>query len=123
MNIREYWHRVLKQDAEGIRPFFHPDAYVNWYNTNERFTAEEFIRANCEYPGDWDGEIELTVCAENQVITAVRVYSTSQQASFHVTSFFLLCEDRIIRLDEYWGDDGEAPQWRKDLHIGSKISE
>jgi len=29
--------------------------------------------------------------------------------------------DRIKLLDEYWGDDGTAPQWRKDKHIGKSI--
>lgn len=24
-------------------------------------------------------------------------------------------------MDEYWGDDGEAPQWRIDKHIGTEI--
>ncbi|NLJ40498.1 MAG: nuclear transport factor 2 family protein, partial [Clostridiales bacterium] len=24
-------------------------------------------------------------------------------------------------LDEYWGDDGPIPQWRKDMHIGKPI--
>ena len=38
--------------------FFAPGAQVLWPNTNERFTAEEFIRANCEYPGAWEGEVE-----------------------------------------------------------------
>lgn len=26
--------------------------------TNEHFTVEEYIRANCEYPREWDGEIQ-----------------------------------------------------------------
>ncbi len=24
-------------------------------------------------------------------------------------------------VDEYWEDDGEPPQWRQDMNIGSKI--
>lgn len=39
-----------------------------------KFTVEEYIRANCEYPREWDG--------------------------------------KILSLDEYWEDDGAAPQWR-----------
>ena len=64
MEIKEFWDAVLRQDADEIREYFHPDAWVNWHNTNEHFTVEE-----------------------------------------------------------YWGDDGPAPQWRQDKHIGTKIKE
>ena len=58
MNIKNFWYDVLRQDADAIRAYFYPDAWVNWHNTNEHFTLEEFIRANCEYPNQWDGEVE-----------------------------------------------------------------
>ena len=58
MDIKAFWDAVLRQDADEIREYFHPTAFVNWHNTNEHFTVEEFIRANCEYPGEWDGEVE-----------------------------------------------------------------
>ena len=48
MDLERYWQAVLRQDRETLRGFFHPDAWVNWHNTGERFTVEEFIRANCE---------------------------------------------------------------------------
>ena len=35
MNIREFWDAVLRQDADEIREYFHPGAWVNWHNTNE----------------------------------------------------------------------------------------
>ena len=57
MDIKAFWDAVLRQDANVIREYFHPTAFVNWHNTNEHFTVEEFIRANCEYPGEWDGEV------------------------------------------------------------------
>ena len=83
MNIQQFWSDVLAQRADEIREYFHADAYVNWHCSNEHFTVEEFIRANCDYPGDWDGEVE-----------------------------------KIIAMDEYWADDGEAPKWRQDMKIG-----
>lgn len=58
MEIKDFWRAVLRQDAKEIRTYFHPDAYINWHCTNEQFTVEEFIRANCEYSGEWDGEVE-----------------------------------------------------------------
>ena len=46
MDIEAFWNAVLRQDADAIREYFHPDTYANRHNTNEHFTAEEFIRAN-----------------------------------------------------------------------------
>ena len=42
MNIKNFWYDVLRQDADAIRAYFYPDAWVNWHNTNEHFTLEEF---------------------------------------------------------------------------------
>lgn len=123
MNIQAYWEAALCQDAEAMQKFFAPGAVINWHNTNERFTPEEFIRANCEYPGNWAGEIEKLFSLQNKIITVVHVYSADQAQHFHVTSIFRVDGEKIASIDEYWGDDGEAPQWRKDLHIGRKIKE
>lgn len=121
MDIRRFWADVLRQDADAIRAYFHPDAVIRWHCTNEQFTVEEFIRANCEYPGDWGGEIERVERSGELLITVVHVFPKDCSASFHVTSFIRTAEDRIAAVDEYWADDGTAPQWRQALHIGSKI--
>lgn len=122
MNVNHFWQAVIRQDAAAIRSYFHEDGYVNWHCTNEHFTVEEYIRANCEYPGEWDGEMERMHRIDDLVITAMHVYTKDGELSFHVTSFLLLKDDKIVAMDEYWGDDGQAPQWRLDKHIGSKIS-
>ena len=119
--IKKFWSAVLRQDAAAIREYFHPDAFVNWHNTNEHFTVEEFIRANCEYPGSWDGEVERIITTDSQIITATHVFSRDRALSFHVTSFICFTDGKITSMDEYWGDDGDAPQWRQEMHIGTKI--
>ncbi|MCM1299648.1 MAG: nuclear transport factor 2 family protein [Firmicutes bacterium] len=121
MDIKGYWRDVLNQDEKAIAAYFHENACINWHNTDERFTVCEFIRANCEYPGEWCGEIERVKEMGNLLVTAVRVFDKDRSASFHVTSFIKLLNDKIVSLDEYWGDDGKAPQWRLDLNIGNKI--
>jgi len=55
----------------------------------------------------------------NIIITAAHVWS--KESSFHVTSFFEMLDNRIKVLDEYWGDDDTAPQWRIDKNIGKPI--
>ncbi len=121
IDIHKFWAAVLNQDADAIRAFFTPMAYVNWHNTNEHFTVEEFIRANCEYPGDWIGEVEKEIHVDDTIITATHVETKDGSLSFHVTSFIQVKDGKIVAVDEYWGDDGEAPQWRQDMKIGSKI--
>ncbi len=121
MDINGYWKAALSQQPEAMKAFFHPDAFVNWHNTNEHFTVEEFIRANCEYPGSWDGEIERIEKLPNLIITVVHVYSRDEKISCHVTSFMRIIDDKISSIDEYWGDDGTPPQWRRNKHIGTPI--
>lgn len=121
MNIKGFWDAVVRQDGDAIREYFHPDAWVNWHNTNEHFTVEEFIRANCEYPGQWDGEVERIITTDTTIVTATHVYSRDGRLSFHATSFIRVVDGKIASMEEYWGDDGEAPQWRQEKHIGRKI--
>ena len=121
IDIHKFWAAVLNQDADAIRAFFTPTAYVNWHNTNEHFTVEEFIRANCEYPGDWIGEVEKEIHVDDTIITATHVATKDGKLSFHVTSFIQVKDGKIVAVNEYWGDDGEAPQWRQDMNIGRKI--
>ena len=121
INIKDFWNAVLKQNPERLRSFFSESAYINWHCTNERFIAEEYIRVNCEYPGTWDGTIERIEQIGDLIITAVNVYSTDKTDSFHVVSFIKLKDDKIISLDEYWGDDGKPPQWRLEKKLGTRI--
>ena len=121
MNIKAFWDAVLSQDRQKLEEYFHHDAVINWHCTNERFTTQEYIKANCDYPGDWAGEIERTETLGELVVTAVRVYPKSRSAFFHVVSFIHLENGKIRSMDEYWADDGEAPQWRRELHIGKPI--
>lgn len=121
LDIHKFWKAALKQDACAMKAFFDADAYVNWHNTNEHFTVDEFIRANCEYPGHWDGEIERIEKTGNLIITVTRVFAADKVLSFHAVSFIGTREDKIISIDEYWGDDGPAPQWRLDKCIGNPI--
>ena len=120
MDIKQYWTDTLRQDAGAMRQYFLENAYINWHNTNEHFTVEEFIRANCEYPGQRDGEIQRLEQLGELFISVVRVLDASGQ-SFHVTSFLQVRDGKIAAIDEYWGDDGPAPQWRLDKRIGTKI--
>ena len=51
MDIKQFWKAVIAQDEEEIRKYFHKDAYVNWHCTDEHFTVDEYIIANCDAGG------------------------------------------------------------------------
>ncbi|CAL7895524.1 nuclear transport factor 2 family protein [Fusobacterium necrophorum] len=121
MNIEKYWESTLKQRAEEMRKFFHPKAKVRFHNTNEEFTVDEFIEINCEYPGSWNGVIERIEKIGRIQIIVVQVFDREQNLFFHVTSFMEIEEDKIVSIDEYWGEDGCPPQWRLDKKIGKRI--
>ena len=119
--ILDFWQDVANQNANNLQNYFLSNATIKWHNTNEQFSVEEYIRANCEYPGDWCGEVEGIELVGNLGITATRVWLSDNSASFHATSFFEFIDDKVISLNEYWGDDGVAPQWRLDKEIGKPI--
>lgn len=121
LNIKSFWKDVLKQNKEKLKGYFYENAVIRWHCSNERFTVQEYIRANCEYPGAWDGEIERIERAGEKVITVVRVFPKDKSASFHVVSFIELKDNLIAEMDEYWSDDGEAPEWRRQMNIGRPI--
>lgn len=121
--IRAFWKAVLAQEREELSAYFTPDAVIRWHCTNEQFTVDEYIRANCDYPGKWDGTIERIDKTEAGYVTAVKVFPADYSASYHVVSFIVLENNRILSLDEYWADDGDAPEWRKKIRIGIPITE
>lgn len=122
MDIKALWDAIISQDAAELRSFFHPDAVIRWHCSNEQFTLEEYIRANCEYPGAWLGEIERCVHTDCQIIAAGHVHTADHSLSCHVVSFITLHDGLISVMDEYWGDDGPAPVWRQEMHIGKPFS-
>ena len=121
MDVKEFWIDVLKQNREKLISYFHKDAVIRWHCSNEIFTVSEYIKANCEYPGEWEGKIERIEKVENMIITAVKVYAVNKCSSFHVISFIKTENNLITEMDEYWADDTEVPEWRRKMNIGRKI--
>ena len=119
--VLNFWEDVIEQNPIKLQAYFETNAIINWHNTNESFTPEEYIIANCEYPGKWCGEVEKLEIVDDLAISVTRVWLLDNSVSVHATSFIRFCGEKIISMDEYWGDDGIAPQWRKDKKIGTPI--
>ncbi len=121
MDINKFWSDVINQNRTMLYSYFDNDAVIRWHCTNEIFTVDEYIKANCDYPGKWCGKIERIENLNNQIIIVGSVQSYDGTIKFHVTSFIKLCDNKICEMDEYWAEDGEAPAWRKKLSIGKAI--
>ena len=121
MDYKAFWLDVLSQNRERLPSWFHENAVIRWHCSNEQFTVAEYVRVNCDYPNDWTGEIERVEESRNTVILAGRVYPLDRSMSFHVVSFLRIENGKIVEMDEYWADDGEAPDWRREMKIGKPI--
>lgn len=121
MNVKDFWRQVLAQRAETIRPYFCPDAVIQWPCTNECFTLEEYLQANCDYPGQWKGEVEHVYEGNDAILTLTRVFAKDGSMSCHVTSLFEISGGKIVFLKEYWADDGPPPPWRQAMRLGRPI--
>lgn len=123
--LYHFWQAVAKQDAAVLPEYFTPEAQIRWHNSNELFSVPEFIRANCEYPGVWAGEVEqLELHPDGQrAMTITRVWSTDGSIVCRVVSFFAFVGEKIACLDEFWADVGPAPRWRQDMNIGKPLYE
>ena len=121
MDYKAFWQDVLSQNRAHLSSWFRDDAVIRWHCSNEQFTVEEYVRVNCDYPNDWNGEIERVEKTGNTVILAGRVYPVDRSMSFHVVSFLRIENEKITEMDEYWADDGEAPDWRRKMKIGKPI--
>lgn len=113
---------VAGQDRGALRSCFVPTAVIRWPNTNEEFGLEDYLTANCGYPGDWQGAVERVEETEQGAVSVARIWAEDGSASLRVVSFFRFGEDgRIAELTEYYSDDGPVPQWRQELGLGRRI--
>ena len=119
LDVEGFVKAVATQNATALRDYFTPDAVICWHDSNEQFTVEEYIRANCEYPGKWNGEIQRIETIDGGVAIVTKIFS--DESSHLVTAFIKLENGKISRLDEYYSDCGEAPEWRKAMKIGKPI--
>ncbi|MGL5693364.1 MAG: hypothetical protein ACRCXA_04750 [Peptostreptococcaceae bacterium] len=61
---------------------------IKWHCTNENFNVDEYIVANCEYPGVWNGDVERIIQFNSDIITVTRIWN--EDISCHATSFFII---------------------------------
>ncbi len=111
--VIKFWETINAADFDGLQNIMAQDANVILPNTKEIFEgSENYIRFNKDYPGKWYANVDKIFKADNEIVTAVRI-SDKENLSFYVTSFFKFKDGLISEITEYWGENGEVPQWRK----------
>lgn len=115
MDIQKYWAAIAEQDETEILSYFDEKAEVYWPNTGERFSPSQFAHINAVYPGDWHCDVKKVLQIGELWISVVHIYN--KNASLYAVSFITLVDGKILRLEEYFADDSEIPDWRKNLSL------
>lgn len=112
LKVRDFWQLFDAGEFEEAGNLLQPNAIIRWWNSREEFrgAADKFIEANRVYPGRWRITVERLESIHNLIITVVKM--VGHDISFYTTSFFTLEEERIIRIEEYWAENSEPPEWR-----------
>jgi len=118
---------IVTQNAEELKGFFDPNAIIKWEDSHEQLSVDGYIRANCEYPGSWQGKIKNIrhLKDSDADIVVVSKINDDKGFAFHIVSFITLCEHKelINHLVEYYGDINEPPQWRKDMGVAIRYTD
>ena len=117
VDLQAWWQAVCGQDEAGMRALLHPGVQVRWPNTGEVFTAEQFIRVNCAYPGQWRGELLRQEQAGDTTVLVQRIQASDGSLSLHAVSFVRLQDGLVMDLEEYWSEDGLPPIWRQRMQL------
>ncbi|MCL2353702.1 MAG: nuclear transport factor 2 family protein [Defluviitaleaceae bacterium] len=124
---KSFLNAIVTQNAKELKGFFKPDAIIKWEDSHEQLSVEGYIRANCEYPGSWQGKIKnIRHLKESDAdMVVVSKINDDKGIAFHVVSFITLCENKklITKLVEYYGDINEPPQWRKDMGVAIRYDD
>ncbi len=99
------------------------DACVYLPNTREIFRGrDKYVAFNQKYPGEWAMETEAVYTdPETDTIIAVSlVRSKTEKQSYYLTAFYHFTGTLIDRIIEYWGENGEPPEWRKKAKLSER---
>lgn len=84
--ILNLWQAVAAQDEHKLARFFTVDAQIFWPNTGERFDLSGHLRANCDYPGRWGGQVEKI--AGDSSYSVARAWSPEVVTARAVTFYY-----------------------------------
>jgi hypothetical protein len=118
MNSKEligtYWSATMEQNREALHDCFHESAQIYLHDTNELLDSKSLIDFNCASQIDYKMTVDRINLLDNGQIITITFWQSPEWNGF-ITSFFTLQDEKIIRMDEYYAQCDELPQWRTDL--------
>jgi SnoaL-like domain len=105
--LRKLWERIDAQDWDRMADLLDHKFQAHLLHTDERFTADGFVRFNRDYPGHWRAAVEDLVAAGDRAVSRTRV--SDDRETYHVASFATVQDGRISELVEVWSESGVAP--------------
>ena len=89
-------------------PLLAEDFEAHWPNTRERIHgAEKFVALNENYPGTWRCTVRRVEKTADGAVTVTEI--TDGDTTLFAVSFFTVRDGRIVRAEEYFGDNGPPP--------------
>ncbi len=118
MNEKEvvlaFWKAMESNDFTYASEFLSEDFEGYWPQSSELIAGREnFAAVNTSYPaeGIWTFSIQSIVHEGSQVVTDVKI--TDGQLKARAITFHTVIDGLIKKQVEFWPDDYEAPEWRK----------
>ncbi len=118
MNEKEvvlaFWKAMESNDFAYASEFLSEDFEGYWPQSSELIAGREcFAAVNTHYPaeGIWIFSIQSIVHEESQVVTDVKI--TDGKLKARAITFHTVIDGLIKKQVEFWPDDYEAPEWRK----------
>ncbi len=119
--VKKFWNIMSDGMFDEIGELMEENAYVWLPNTREVFKGrDKYINFNKKYPGRWIITLDRIFSKGEIVVSAVKVEAEDKSSSFYATSFFTIKDSLISEIVEYWGDNGEPPQWRVEESLSER---
>ncbi|MDF2588638.1 MAG: hypothetical protein K0S41_2479 [Anaerocolumna sp.] len=119
--VRLFWKYIDSANFEGLSEIMLDETCVWLPNTKEVFRGKnKYIEFNKQYPGRWYANVEKLFIADDTVITTTYIFNLDQSITFYVTSFFIIKEEKIEEITEYWSENSAPPTWRLEADLSEK---
>jgi hypothetical protein len=119
--VRLFWNCIDSANFDGLSEIMTDETCVWLPNTKEVFRGKnKYIDFNKQYPGRWYANVEKIYITDDSVITVTYIFNQDQSITFFVTSFFIIRDDKIEEIKEYWSENSAPPTWRLESGLSEK---